>query len=79
MSEQPHHTASTDDAPPGMPRWVKLSARVVAAIILLGIVAMLLAGGDHGPSRHAQASVGPTAPAVTLLAASGMRADSDVP
>jgi hypothetical protein len=36
---------------PGMPRWVKVSLVIAAAIaILIGV--LLLFGGDHGPSRH---------------------------
>lgn len=40
-------------APPRMPRWVKLSALVVAIVLLLVVIAMLAGvGGDHGPGRH---------------------------
>lgn len=35
----------------GMPRWVKVSAIVVAALLVLMVVLMLV-GGDHGPGRH---------------------------
>lgn len=38
--------------PPGIPRWVKVSALVVAALIVVVLAVMLLAGGDHGPGRH---------------------------
>lgn len=43
------------DAPeyPGLPRWVKVSALVVAGLILLAVVAAFLLGGEHGPMRHA--------------------------
>ena len=35
----------------GMPRWVKVSAIVVVALVVLMVVLMLV-GGDHGPGRH---------------------------
>ncbi len=40
-------------SPPGMPRWVKLSLILVAVLVLLVVIVMFIAGGDHGPSRHA--------------------------
>lgn len=48
----------TDDSPnsetpPGMPRWVKVFVLLVLLVILLVVVIMFLAGGDHGPGRHA--------------------------
>ncbi|MGH8793192.1 MAG: hypothetical protein ACRDXX_11160 [Stackebrandtia sp.] len=53
---QPH---TEDDAPherespPGMPRWMKVSAIVVGVLVLLFVVLTLLGvGGDHGPGRH---------------------------
>lgn len=48
-----HSRGSTPSPPayPGMPRWVKVSAIVVLALILLFAIA-LLAGGNHGPGRH---------------------------
>ena len=39
-------------APPGVPRWVKVSG-IIVAILVLALVAVMLIGGDHGPSRHA--------------------------
>ena len=38
--------------PPGMPRWVKRSGIIVAILVLLGVVVMLVSGGEHGPWRH---------------------------
>ncbi|WP_454850153.1 hypothetical protein [Promicromonospora soli] len=37
---------------PGLPRWAKLLAigGVVAVVVL--VVGMLLAGGEHGPGMH---------------------------
>lgn len=42
---------------PGMPRWVKVSVIVVAALVLAWFALMLILGGDHGPSRHAAGDV----------------------
>ena len=39
--------------PPGMPRWVKLSLILVVVLVLVVVIVMLIAGGRHGPSRHA--------------------------
>jgi hypothetical protein len=38
-------------SPPGTPRWVKLFA-IIAAVVVVAIVILALAGGEHGPSRH---------------------------
>jgi hypothetical protein len=38
---------------PGLPGWVKVSGIVVAILVMALIVIMLIAGGDHGPGRHA--------------------------
>ena len=40
-------------SPPRMPRWVKLSLILVTVLVLAVVIAMLIASGDHGPSRHA--------------------------
>jgi hypothetical protein len=46
----PRPTGST---PPPMPRWVKLSAVVVGALVLVFVILHLLGGaGGHGPGRH---------------------------
>ena len=37
---------------PGTPRWVKVGAIVAVTVVLLVVVAMVLAGGEHGPMRH---------------------------
>lgn len=42
--------------PPGMPRWVKISALVVVVVVLVLVVIMALAGGEHGPDLHTGAS-----------------------
>ena len=43
-----------DDRPayPGTPRWVKISAIVALALVLLVVAVMAVAGGEHGPGRH---------------------------
>jgi hypothetical protein len=48
-AESGHDTAR--GAPPGVPRWVKVSG-IVVAILILALVAVMLIGGDHGPGRH---------------------------
>jgi hypothetical protein len=40
-------------SPPRMPRWVKLSLILGAALVLVIVIVMLIVGGGHGPSRHA--------------------------
>lgn len=39
--------------PPRMPRWVKALAIGALIVIAAVVIVMLLAGGDHGPGRHA--------------------------
>jgi hypothetical protein len=36
----------------GIPRWVKVAVLVAAVLVLLVVIANLLGGGGHGPSRH---------------------------
>jgi uncharacterized cupredoxin-like copper-binding protein len=45
---------SDSESAPGMPRWVKVSALIVGAIVLFAIGVMLVSGqmGGHGPGRH---------------------------
>lgn len=52
MTGSPRDLDDVRATPPGIPRWVKVSALVVAALIVVVIAVMLLAGGDHGPGRH---------------------------
>jgi hypothetical protein len=47
----------------GVPRWVKVFVLVAVAIAVLGVVVMLLVGGEHGPGRH-QSSTTASQPAV---------------
>ena len=39
-------------SPPGAPRWVKAFGIIVLVLVLLFGVAMIIGGGNHGPSRH---------------------------
>jgi hypothetical protein len=58
-------------SPPGMPRWVKLSLILVAVLVLVVVIAMLIAGGEHGPSRHAPGVQLPPSRVTADLALSG--------
>ena len=40
------------DPPPGVPRWVKVFGVVTVSAILLAVLAMIFAPGEHGPGRH---------------------------
>ena len=52
MTEQPPNVAPSG-SPPGMPRWVKIAAVIVGALILLFVILQLTGiGGEHGPGRH---------------------------
>ena len=37
---------------PGTPRWVKVGGIVALLMIVLVVLVMVMAGGDHGPMRH---------------------------
>ena len=39
-------------SPSGMPRWVKVFV-VIGVILVVVLLVALLAGGNHGPGRHA--------------------------
>jgi cytochrome b561 len=44
------------EAPPGTPRWVKVTAIVVGLLILLFLVLQLTGiAGEHGPGMHSSA------------------------
>jgi hypothetical protein len=58
-------------SPPGMPRWVKLSLIVVAVLVLAVVIVMLIAGGNHGPSRHAPGIQAPPISVTAKLTVSG--------
>jgi hypothetical protein len=42
---------SPNSEPPGAPRWVKVFG-IIAIVVVLLVVILALAGGQHGPSRH---------------------------
>ena len=42
----------TNEAHPGAPRWVKVSAIVAGLLVVLVVVVLLVGGGEHGPGRH---------------------------
>ncbi len=46
----------------GIPRWVKVSGIVVLLLALVVVLAMLVGGGEHGPSRHGSGGLGPVTP-----------------
>lgn len=43
-------------SPPGIPRWMKVSAITVGVLVLAAVVVLLVVGGDHGPGRHTPGS-----------------------
>lgn len=44
---------SDNQAPPRMPRWVKVPAIVLGILVLIFVILQLTGvGGDHGPGRH---------------------------
>ena len=50
--------ASLGAPPPAMPRWVKVFAAGVVALMLLLAVVLLVSGGGHGPARHGAGAIG---------------------
>ena len=52
MTEPEGTNDPTGAEPPGLPRWVKALAIVLALVVLLAVAATLIAGIDHGPGRH---------------------------
>lgn len=53
-------TAVEFERPPSMPRWVKLLGIVGLISVLLVVIVMVLAGGQHGPGMHMPAVETPT-------------------
>lgn len=57
-------------APPGTPRWVKVSAAVVGVLILVFLALQLAGlGGEHGPGRHGSSGPAPAPGATSAVAA----------
>ena len=57
----------------GIPRWVKVFVVVAVAVLLLMVVAMLITGGQHGPSRHQSApSISERTAASAVATAAGL-------
>ena len=60
---------AADDAPPGLPRWVKVAAIVVGLLILLVIVLQLTGiAGDHGPGMHSSSGQFPVSGTLGMAA-----------
>ncbi|WP_067430933.1 hypothetical protein [Nocardioides jensenii] len=55
-----------DEAPPGMPSWVKYLLLGLLAVVLIVVLAMLVGGGDHGPGRHGASHSAPVRPDDTV-------------
>lgn len=61
MTDRPTQPDSTSDtgsdtargAPPGLPRWVKVAGLIIGILLVALAAIMAIAGGDHGPGRHA--------------------------
>jgi cytochrome b561 len=50
------------EAPPGVPRWVKVAAIVVGLLILVFLVLQLTGiAGEHGPGMHGSSGPVPVA------------------
>jgi hypothetical protein len=46
------------DAPPRMPRWVKIPAIVIVVLVVL-FIGLRVAGFEHGPGQHGPDQHGP--------------------
>jgi hypothetical protein len=76
MAEPPRDHETGEDAgvtarrgsPPGMPRWVKVSAIIAAVLAILLVIVMLLSGSGHGPRRHSSDGAGGQAPRSSVTA-----------
>ncbi|WP_163537210.1 hypothetical protein [Gracilibacillus sp. YIM 98692] len=43
---------STENQPPGMPRWLKVSGIIAIVFVLLFVIMHLFSGGKMGPGSH---------------------------
>jgi hypothetical protein len=58
-SNSDNNVSPTEDRPPGMPRWVKVSG-IIVIILVVAFVVLQLSGhspGNHGPGRHMPSGV----------------------
>lgn len=58
------------EAPPGIPRWLKVSLIVVLAVAIVLVTVMILAPGQHGPGLHTGSGDGDSA-IISLVSAGG--------
>ena len=49
MPPLPDHAA---DAPPPMPRWVKIFIGIIVAVLVTLVLLKVVGRGAHGPRRH---------------------------
>lgn len=54
----------------GPPRWVKVSAIIAGALLVVVVAVMILSGGEHGPGRHGF-GIGVPGDSSSITAASG--------
>jgi hypothetical protein len=52
MTDDAMDRGSRAETPPRIPRWVWVSAIVVAVLAAVAVVAMVLSGVQHGPGQH---------------------------
>jgi hypothetical protein len=51
MADRPSSAERDGSADRGLPRWVKVAGIIALALVVLVLI-VLLAGGNHGPGRH---------------------------
>lgn len=49
MTPSPDHV---DEAPPPMPRWVKMFIGIIVVVLVMLVLLKIIGGGGHGPGRH---------------------------
>jgi hypothetical protein len=53
MAAPGRRTDAESEAPPRMPRWVRVTSIVAGGLVVLVVVLRLTGvGGEHGPGRH---------------------------
>lgn len=55
------------DPPAGLPRWMKIAGLVALLLALVVAVALIVGGGEHGPSRHTSSGLPGIDPAPTAV------------